>query len=84
MVANLTLLGVGLFLRKQIERERMVDIAESGDRDRAALEVGNALDLGCRLRRGRERKQRQPAGHGEPLDRRALGKGGDGDLERGG
>ncbi len=49
MVANLTLLGIGLGLRQQIERQRMVGIAESGHRHRAAFKRIKAFHLCSRL-----------------------------------
>ena len=79
---ELDLAGVGLHLRQQIERQRVVGIAEPGHRDGAALQVADSFDLSGGLRRRHEREQGQPSGHGEAPDRRAFGEGGDGDVER--
>jgi hypothetical protein len=80
---KLDLAGVGLGLRQQIKRQRVVGIAEPGYRDGATLQIANAFDLPGGLRRGHQREQRQPAGHRKALDRGALVEGGDGDVERG-
>ena len=72
-------------LLEQVERQRMVGVAERGNADGLALQVLHRLDAGRRLGRGDDREQRQPSGHREPADVGAdIGIGLDCNVERGG
>ena len=78
------LAGVGAGLLQQIERERMIGIAEPGYADGLAFELLDVVNRVGGLRRGDQRKQRQPAGDGEAADVGAdIGVGGERDVERG-
>jgi len=79
---ELDCLGVDAGLLEQIERERVIGIAERRDADRPSLQILDPLNLARGLGRGHDREQREAAGDGEATDIGAgIGVGLDGDIE---
>ena len=82
---ELDCLGVDAGLLEQIERERVIGIAERRDADRPSLQILDPLNLARGLGRGHDREQREAAGDGEATDIGAgIGVGLDGDIESSG